>query len=100
MAPTIERSRGVAAGPYTAGAGYSGATPELDSVVAAAAVLLAEHYGRDVEIRFNTDRQSGGAYVRGVATLGITAKLWNLERCRQWAADDGESVDRFLWARG
>jgi len=45
------------------GGGYEGLTTELDASVAEAADLLASHFGTDVEIRFNSDRLSGGAWL-------------------------------------
>ena len=66
--PKIERSTGIVVpgwfGPRPGG-GYSGANEELDALVVRASEAVAELTGRDVEIRFNSDRQSGGAFVRG-----------------------------------
>jgi hypothetical protein len=65
--PEITRSTGIVPGfPYMGplpGGGYRGLTDELDAAVAQAAELLRAEYGRDVEIRYNSDRQSGGAFV-------------------------------------
>ena len=65
--PEITRSVGINPGfPYMGplpGGGYRGLTDELDATVAQAAELLRVEYGRDVEIRYNSDRQSGGAFV-------------------------------------
>jgi hypothetical protein len=47
----------------TAGGGYRGVTAELDQVVTSAASALADWYGSDIEIRFNSDRESGGAWL-------------------------------------
>jgi hypothetical protein len=47
-----------------AGGGYSGCSAELDAVVMQAAGCLAASYGADIEIRFNSDRESGGAWVK------------------------------------
>ena len=46
------------------GGGYQGITRELDETVAEAAALPGQAYGQDVEIRFNSDRESGGAFLR------------------------------------
>lgn len=46
------------------GGGMTGATPTLDAMVASAAEALRELFGRDVEIRFNSDRMSGGAFLK------------------------------------
>jgi hypothetical protein len=80
----ITRSEGyeltVGAAPVAvAGGGYSGCTAELDAVVAEAAQALAAAYGQDVEIRFNSDRESGGAWLKTAAgrsnQVGIAASL-------------------------
>jgi hypothetical protein len=75
---TIERSTGIPAEANGvlygfAGAGYQGCTQELDGTVAEAARLLADAYGMDVTIRFNSDRESGGAYLRTHAVDSIDA---------------------------
>jgi hypothetical protein len=63
---TIGRRPGthIAGTPYFAGGGYQGQTDELDGLVQAAAEALREAFGCDVQIRFNSDRRSGGAWVR------------------------------------
>ena len=44
---------------------------DVDAVARQAAVMLSEAFpGRDVELRFNTDGRSGGAFVDGVLKLG------------------------------
>ncbi len=62
-----------------AGGGYQGITRELDETVAEAAALLEQAYGRDVEIRFNSDRESGGAWLKTTDgrndRVGICASL-------------------------
>lgn len=78
--PSIERFSGISvpgwAGPRPGG-GMRGATKELDDAVAHAAKRLAAHYGRDVQIRFNSDRQSGGAFVKLASgkEVGVNARL-------------------------
>jgi hypothetical protein len=83
-APTIERSAGTPAR-FASGAliptalipggGYSGATASLDQAVQKAAQALAELTGFDIEIRFNSHRKSGGAYLKGIdGTIGIGAR--------------------------
>lgn len=47
-----------------AGGGYQGITPELDQAVAEAAALLQDAYRCGIEIRFNSDRESGGGWIR------------------------------------
>jgi hypothetical protein len=72
---TIERNAGlpIAGTGLMAGGGYSGATPDLDAIVAGAGRVLAEAYGMDVTIRFNSDRESGGAFLMTHKTDGIGA---------------------------
>jgi hypothetical protein len=84
----IERSKGtpVIVGGIVqgmAGDGYQGCTAELDALVCEAAAALAEAYGADVEIRFNGDRESGGAWLKtpdgrnnrvGIAAHLVTAR--------------------------
>jgi hypothetical protein len=89
---SIERSAGFPLGGGAvaygmAGGGWSGVTAELDAVVLQAAEALAAAYGRDIEVRFNSDRHSGGAWLRtpdgrngdvGIGASVITA--WTRER--------------------
>jgi hypothetical protein len=75
---TIERSPGIpaAAGGVCyglAGGGYQGLTAELDAVVQEAAERLQDAYGMDVVIRFNSNRASGGAWLRTHEHDGISA---------------------------
>jgi hypothetical protein len=86
MTSTITRSAGIAVGGYNPGGGRAGITVELDDVVAEAAERLRDRYGRDVEIRFNSDRQSGGAFVSAPASVGITAARVLLSRTRALVA--------------
>lgn len=78
----ITRSKGIEvpgwAGPRPGG-GYEGATKELDDAVAKSAEIMSRKYGQDVEIRFNSDRQSGGAFVITPSGLevGLTSALRN-----------------------
>ena len=58
--------------PTLVGCGYSGATPELDGVVQDAANKLTATFRRDVQIRFNSDRLSGGAFLSDGLT-GLSA---------------------------
>lgn len=64
---TIERSTGIPvrgwAGPLPGG-GFSGDTQELDDAVKACAELLQNTLGKDVVIRFNSHKESGGAWVK------------------------------------
>lgn len=85
--PEITRSAGLAAGVGgvlggIVGGGYSGATKELDNVVQKAAKMLSKAFGRDVEIRFNSDRHSGGAWLKddlpgfkGNVQVGLSAAI-------------------------
>lgn len=62
---TITRSPGIHIGHgYIAGGGYMGLSDELDATVQRAAEALAAAYpDYDVTIRFNSDRNSGGAWL-------------------------------------
>lgn len=99
---TITRSTGtpVTAGGVTygmAGGGYRGLTRDLDLVVQFAAAALAEEYGQDVSIRFNSDRASGGAWLVTPdgwnAHVGICASVVTASQraaWQRWAADDND----------
>lgn len=79
---TIERSTGIVVpgwfGPRPGG-GYRGATDELDALVVREAEALRAEYGRDIVIRYNSDRRSGGAWLKDEATrdtlIGLCAGL-------------------------
>ncbi len=79
----ISRCAGIATGTaYLCGDGYTGKTAELDAAVANAAKILAEMYGTDVEIRFNHNRESGGAFVRDGqqnCSIGLGARQYTAE---------------------
>jgi len=79
----ITRSSGVAIHGFVIGGGYNGCTNELDDLVMDAAQKIEEFTKRDIEIRFNSDRRSGGAWVvdslpgfQGNCHLGIAAGLY------------------------
>jgi len=63
---TITRSTGLytGIGAYFCGNGYEGTTKELDDTVKKQAELLATTFNRDVEIRFNSNQESGGAWLK------------------------------------
>jgi len=63
---TITRSTGLYTGygAYFCGNGYEGTTKELDDTVKREAELLTTTFKRDIEIRFNSDRESGGAWLK------------------------------------
>jgi hypothetical protein len=93
---TVTRSAGLPTGigGYLCGSGYKGITDELDATVAQAADVLANAYGIDVVIRFNSDRRSGGAWLKtdepdGVwlnAEVGICASLTTADHAARMAA--------------
>lgn len=62
---TVERSAGlgIPGTPYMAGGGYTGKTEELDAMVRRAAEMLDAAFDADIQIRFNSDRRSGGAWL-------------------------------------
>lgn len=96
------------------GGGYSGSTDDLDLLVARAAVLLADEYGADVQIRFNSDRRSGGAWLKDGAqdtTIGLCAgyrkdrggltmeQMLDLSRAEYNALPDRLVIDTYVSAR-
>ncbi len=71
---------------YIVGGGYEGGTPELDRVVMQAAEMLIKEFGRAIEIRFNSDQRSGGAFLKnslpgfkGNCQIGLCAGLRKIE---------------------
>lgn len=68
VSPTIERSTGLVAHvgimPFVIGGGYRGASVDLDSQVGKAAGLLRDMFDHPITIRFNSDRLSGGAWLK------------------------------------
>lgn len=78
----IERGAGISTGlnGYLVGGGYYGKTNELDDIVKKEAEILQGLYGLDVQIRFNSDRESGGAWVidgKSNCSIGLSASLRN-----------------------
>ena len=84
MSPQITRSTGI---PITiggmtygyAGGGYKGATQELDDAVVRESEFMAKEFKKPVEIRFNSDKQSGGAWIKnqsGSSQVGLSAGLY------------------------
>jgi len=68
--------------PYLVGNGGQGKTEELDKLVQKAANWLANEFERDIEIRFNSDRESGGAWLKnslkgfaGNCQVGLSGSL-------------------------
>lgn len=102
-APGISRSGGTGAfinGLYCGlvGSGYRGITADLDAAVVAAAEALVAAYGLPVEIRFNTDRESGGAFLQtsdGRSNqVGIAASLVTARHRAQVEASAQEAEER------
>ena len=95
--PNITRSTGTPIGAtgLVAGGGFEGITAGLDVVVQAAAAKLADAYGADVEIRFNSDRESGGAWLVTAdgsnAWVGICASLVTARARAAWERSARES---------
>ena len=77
----IERCAGISTGTgYLVGGGYYGTTNELDDIVKKEAEILQDLYGLDVQIRFNSDRESGGAWVidgKSNCSIGLSAFMRN-----------------------
>ena len=116
--PTITRHRGkvcVPGLPFMYGAGYEGATEELDRLVVRAAKMLWKAYSLDVEIRFNTDRRSGGAWLKigeDADLCGLCVGLrkqrpdgltdqqwWAMPRPEYYALPDDLYIDTYIDAR-
>lgn len=111
MTATITRSIGISpgvpwAGPLPGG-GYEGKTRRLDRAVQRFAEWLQEHIAGPVQIRFNSDRLSGGAYVYPGARkiemdtpeIGLSAGLIisasvKQERDRAWKSDEWRLLPR------
>jgi hypothetical protein len=77
----IERSIGIEVpgwyGPRPGG-GFKGKTEELDQTVQQEAKILSEWLNCEIEIRFNSDRESGGAWIKdnhNSTQLGLNAGL-------------------------
>jgi hypothetical protein len=110
---SITRSTGIpaiAGGAFygMAGGGYEGATEGLDATVQEAARALEAAYGMDVVIRFNSDRESGGAWLRthehdGIdanAEVGIGASVVTkriLARWEAWSTRYAEDDEANYW---
>jgi hypothetical protein len=105
---TIERSMGTPIGVtgLVAGGGYRGATEALDAVVREAAEALAAAYGADIEIRFNSDRESGGAWLRtpdgrsnrtGICAALVTARMRAVWGRHAAEAESEASTGRAFW---
>ncbi|MEM3859946.1 MAG: hypothetical protein QW478_11195, partial [Candidatus Micrarchaeaceae archaeon] len=95
---TITRSKGYDTGYFgiRAGAGYEGKTKELDDAVMKEAKFLQKQFNKDIEIRFNTDQESGGAFLKdgkGNESLGLGAKL-------EYRFPNGISMDQYLANKG
>jgi hypothetical protein len=63
------------------GGGYMGITEDLDATVQRAAELLTRAFDMGVEIRFNSDRLSGGAWLEtpGTTDVAISADVITAE---------------------
>lgn len=87
----ITRSAGRITGAgYTAGSGYSGKTEELDNIVQKEAELLQKMFERDVVIRFNSDRESGTAFIKDGEwddKVGLGAQIYNKKLFEMLQAD-------------
>lgn len=77
----ITRSEGISTGlGYFVGDGYEGLTKELDDAVAKVANLLKKTFSKHIEIRYNSNRRSGGAFIKDNTysdQIGLGAGLYN-----------------------
>lgn len=74
----ITRSIGIVASGYIVGGGYEGITKELDNIILNEAELLQDSFNTDVEIRYNSHRKSGGAWIKDnnySCKIGLCARL-------------------------
>lgn len=65
---------------YLVGDGYCGKTKELDNIIIKEAEILEQLYGSEVQIRFNHNQESGGAWVKdgkNDCSIGLSASLRN-----------------------
>ena len=106
---SITRSPGIVVPgtPYMCGDGYTGKTNDLDAAVQTAADRLAKLFGgADVVIRFNHDRESGGAFIKDGKTdaaIGIGASQYTAEShaYNVWRAEhEPDAFLRELFAKG
>ena len=115
MTATITRSLGISpgvpwAGPLPGG-GYQGKTKRLDRAVARFAEWLQRRIAGPIEIRFNSDRLSGGAFVYPGAKgkiefhtpeIGLGARLITpahikRKHDRAWENNTCQSLPRLEW---
>ncbi len=91
-----------------AGSGYRGITADLDAAVVAASEALAAAYGPPVEIRFNTDRESGGAFLQtqdgrsdqvGICASLVTGRLRAQVESSAQDAEARAGTGRASWQR-
>lgn len=100
MTASVERSTGipvtVGVMAFVVGGGYSGLTDDLDGAVQAGADALRDLFNHDVTIRFNSDRKSGGSWLKtnentasfsGNCEIGIGASLFDLAASRKSAQE-------------
>ncbi len=91
--PTITRSHGIVVGGFNPGGGHSGRDPILDGMVADSADRLRTLFDADVEIRFNSDRISGGAFLREGHTIGVNHVTVRLSETVEFAKRHGLDPD-------
>lgn len=95
----IERHGGTCVGGYMAGAGYRGKRDDQDEAVQEFARRLSGEFPHDIQIRYNTNRLGGGAWLKdGVrdAQVGLGADLtapeWHREQFQEYL-DNGLDDD-------
>jgi hypothetical protein len=85
---------------FNPGGGRSGLDPRLDAIVVEAAERLRARYGIDVEIRFNSNRLSGGAFLNLPFSVGIKALSVSITNLRDLAAKYGGDADEDIARMG
>ena len=74
----VTRSVGICVNGFVVGGGYEGKTKELDNLIIEASKYMQETFKRDITIRYNSDGESGGAWIKDnewSCKIGLTARL-------------------------
>lgn len=71
MSDAVTRAPGTVVGGYIVGGGQYGQTKELDDGIQKAAQFIVDEFGCNAVIRFNSNRRSGGAYIKDTNEAGM-----------------------------
>lgn len=102
---TVTRSPGsvvsVGSASYLVGGGGYGATEAMDNSLQKAAQFIVDEFGCDAVIRMNSDRNSGGAFVKDTVSDGFgTSSAIGIDALLTWSDLAGLSTDEFLRRHG